>query len=960
MRRRPTTGARGRPAARAMRGVGLALVCSALLTTGLAQAATTAWGPLPYRSFENRAASAQVSPFSKTYDGLSGPGPFGPLAACSGGRCVTGSNGAKPLYVYLEDLRDGAVNTPGLSVSPLIIAPGDSVDEDDGAFNHAGTSPFSLHGDESPQLELRFNASVLGRLPTHVGIVLTDGNQKAKTRVNVFDASNALVGSTDANLANGFLDGSFNGGSTDEDRFFGFMSAQGIARMTVDSLKGSSLAFTLDHIQYGFDPVTGNAAPTANAGPDQLVNEHAVVTLAGTASDPDGDPLTYQWVQTTGLPALEVTLSDSTAPQPSFVAPNPPLDGVTLTFQLTVSDGIATSLDVVNITIQNVPPTANAGLDLVANEGTSVSLDGSASADLGGDALTYRWQQLDGPAVALSDPTSAQASFIAPPVDPTGATLSFELIVDDGAVVQVDTVTVMVQNVNAPPVADAGPNQFVDEGAVVTLDGAGSADADGDGLSYRWRQSSGPAVVLSDDGSLQPSFSAPQVGPIGETLVFELTVDDGALTNADVVTIAVQNVNTRPVANAGTDQTVDEGMLVTLDGSSSYDPDMDTLSYLWEQTAGQPVTLLNPTSVHPSFSAPAVGQDGGLLSFQLTVDDGLLSSPAAVVNMTVKNVNHPPVADAGDDQTVAESTSVQLSGSHSYDPDSDPLTYRWEQFGGPAVVLANASSAGPVFSAPLVGRDNAALTFQLTVSDGVATATDTVMVLVENVNHAPLANAGADQTVNEGSLARLTGAVSSDPDGDLLSYHWTQVSGPVVELAEASTATPSFTAPPVDAGEDFVFELVVDDGLVSSAAARVVVTVLDINDPPSCRTARAEASRLWPPDHKLVPVKILGVTDPNNDQVTIAVTGVLSDEPANGLGDGDTSPDAVGQGAGVLLRAERAGSGNGRVYRIAFTASDNNPLGGSCDGIVTVTVPQSMKAGSPVGDEGGNYDALRP
>jgi hypothetical protein len=928
----------------------------------MAQAATTAWGPLPYRSFENRAATTEISPFSKNYDGSGGPGPFGPLADCPSGRCVTGINGAKPLYFYLEDLRDGAVNTPGLTVTLLTIAPGDSVDEDDGAINGVGSAPFSLRSDNSnsPRVELRFDARILGQLPTHIGVVLTDGNKDAKTRVEVFDASGLSVGSTNANLTNTFLDGSISGGGTAEDRFFGFMSAQGIARMTIDSIKGGakeSIAFTLDHMQYGFDPVTGNAAPIAEAGPDQLVNEHNVATLAGTASDPDGDPLTYQWSQTAG-PA--VILSDPTAAQPSFVAPNGLLDSVTLTFQLTVSDGIATSIDLVNITVQNVPPTANAGLDLVVNEGTLVGLNASASMDPGGDALTYRWEQLYGPAVTLSDPTSAQPSFIAPLVGPTGAILTFELIVDDGAVAQVDTVMVTVQNVNAPPVADAGPDQLVDEGAVVSLDGSASADPDQDALSSRWRQISGPAVSLSDDGSLQASFIAPQVGPTGEMLVFELTVDDGILTNADVVTVVVRNLNTRPVANAGSDQTVDEGALVSLDGSSSYDPDMDTLSYLWEQTAGQPVALSDATSVQPAFIAPVVGQSGGLLTFQLTVDDGLLSSPAAVVNITVKNVNHPPVADAGSDQTVAEGTAVQLSGSHSYDPDSDPLTYGWEQLGGPAVVLANAASAGPVFSAPPVGRDNTTLTLQLTVSDGVATATDTVVVLVENVNHPPLAHAGADQTVNEGSLARLNGAVSSDPDGDALSYRWMQVSGPMVELADASTATPSFTAPPVDAGEDFVFELVVDDGLVGSAAARVVVTVLDINDPPSCRTARAEASRLWPPDHKLVPVKILGVTDPNNDQVSIAVTGVLSDEPVTGLGDGDTSPDAVAQGAGVLLRAERAGSGNGRVYRIAFTASDNNPLGGSCAGLVTVTVPQSMKAGSPVGDEGGYYDAMRP
>jgi PKD domain len=942
---------------------GLVLVFSGLLTTGIAQAATIALGPLPYRSFENRAATPEISPFSKNYDGQSGP--FGPLASCSGGRCVTGINGAKPLYFYLEDLRDGMVNMPGLTVSPLTIAPGDSVDEDDGTVNGNGAAPFSLRSNDSnnPRVELRFDGSVLGKLPTHVGVVLTDGNKDAKTRVDVYDASNTLVGTTNANLTNSFLDGSPNGGGTGEDRFFGFISPQGIASMTVDSIKGGakgSLAFTLDHIQYGFDPVTGNAAPTADAGLDQTVDEHAVVTLDGTGSDPDRDPLSYQWFQSAGP---VVTLSDPTAPQPSFVAPNPLQEAVTLTFRLTVSDGIASHSDTVNITVQNVAPTVNAGLDQFVNEGTVVTLDASGSTDLGGDALTYSWQQIEGPAVALLDPTSAQPSFIAPLVGPNGTTLTFELTVDDGAVTRVDIVMVVVQNVNASPMANAGLDQTVDEGVVVTLDGLGSYDPDMDPLSYLWQQIEGPAVALSDPTGAQPSFTAPVVGPNGTSFTFELTVDDGTVTNADVVKIVVQNVNTAPVANAGLDQTVDEGVVVTLDGSGSYDPDMDPLSYMWEQIAGPGVSgLSESTSPQIFFTAPLVARDGDTLTFQLIVDDGMLNSTPAVVNVRVKNVNRPPVADAGDEQTVTEGVLVQLNGSRSYDSDSDPLSYLWQQIEGPAVVLAAATSAGPSFAAPLVGRDNATLTFQLTVSDGLAAASDMVIVMVENVNHAPLAQAGEPQTVNEGSIVRLNGAASSDADGDLLGYRWTQISGPTVVLSDPNSPAATFAAPPVNSGGvTFGFELVVDDGLASSEPAQVTVRVQNINDPPSCEDAYADPKRLWPPDHKLVPVKILNVTDPNSiDKVTITVTGVLSDEPVQGLGDGDTSPDAVWQGAGVLLRAERAGAGNGRVYRVYFTATDNNVLGGSCSGMVTVTVPQSMKGGANAVDDGQAYDATQP
>lgn len=84
---------------------------------------------------------------------------------------------------------------------------------------------------------------------------------------------------------------------------------------------------------------------------------------------------------------------------------------------------------------------------------------------------------------------------------------------------------------------------------------------------------------------------------------------------------------------------------------------------------------------------------------------------------------------------------------------------------------------------------------------------------------------------------------------------------------------------------------------------------------------------------------------------------VTQDEPVNGLGDGDTSPDAVLQGSQALLRAERARSGNGRVYQVTFTASDG--FGGSCTGSVPVCVPRDRGATGCV-DGGQLYDSTRP
>lgn len=98
---------------------------------------------------------------------------------------------------------------------------------------------------------------------------------------------------------------------------------------------------------------------------------------------------------------------------------------------------------------------------------------------------------------------------------------------------------------------------------------------------------------------------------------------------------------------------------------------------------------------------------------------------------------------------------------------------------------------------------------------------------------------------------------------------------------------------------------------------------------------------LWPPNHQFVPVKLSVATDPDGDPVTIAVGGVTQDEPLNGTGDGDIAPDARASAPGsVDLRAERAGTGDGRVYRVAFTVDDGK--GGTCTGSAKVTVPKSQ------------------
>ena len=284
-----------------------------------------------------------------------------------------------------------------------------------------------------------------------------------------------------------------------------------------------------------------------------------------------------------------------------------------------------------------------------------------------------------------------------------------------------------------------------------------------------------------------------------------------------------------------------------------------------------------------------------------------------------------------------------LDGTASYDPDVEPLTYQWTQILGPAVTLLGGNTVLPTFVAPSVGAGGATIVFDLTVTDPhTLTGPDSVSIHVTNLNQIPVANAGPDQTVNEHAAVTLNGTLSTDPDLDALQFTWTQTAGPLVTLTGGTTVSPTFTAPAVGAGgATLTFQLVVSDGQASSAADSVTVHIADTNDPPVCTLAQASPTLLWPPNHTMVPVSILGVTDPNNQAVTFTFTSVTQDEPINGLGDGDTSPDAAVSGNQILLRAERAGTGNGRVYVAHFTATDAE--GAHCSGAVKVGVPHSKK-----------------
>lgn len=363
-----------------------------------------------------------------------------------------------------------------------------------------------------------------------------------------------------------------------------------------------------------------NVAPTVSAGDDMTILVSTPVTLHATGADSNEDNLTYQWRLVSGPAAVADRSGQDNALTLASAGQ--------YTFAVTCSDGLLSSAaDQVNVTVNaaNNAPTAEAGSSQTVQLGSQVALDGSASADPDGNTLRYAWSLVSGPAAVTIQNSTTAAAYFTPTV--TGSYV-VRLVVSDGYVSSTaDTVTITVVKLNNAPVADAGDDQAAYVGDTIALDASGSYDADGDSLSYAWTQASGATVALSGAGSARPTFTPTTSGVVE----LKVTVSDGQVTAQDTVAVTVDNVNQVPVADAGSDRTVQVGTAVTLNGGASSDPDGDAISYIWAQTDGTQVSLGSSNTAAPSF-IPAVA---GTYTFSLKVYDGKDTSPADTVTVTV-------------------------------------------------------------------------------------------------------------------------------------------------------------------------------------------------------------------------------------------------------------------------------------------------------------------------------------
>ena len=576
-------------------------------------------------------------------------------------------------------------------------------------------------------------------------------------------------------------------------------------------------------------------APVADAGDDAVVALGSLGSLDGSGSfDHDGEVETWTW---TLLSSPEG--SSAVAEVDGRVAGVVPDRAGTWTFGLVVTDdqGTESLMDVASVhgVLASQPPVARLSATGVLGVGLSTTLDASDSFDPEGEPLSFTYLVVIAPGGSAPELTEQGDSAGFVPDRPGFYVVG--VVANDGAMdsVRADVELLVTNTPNRSPVADCGLPQQVDVGQEALLDGSGSFDPDGDGLSYAWELIQAPqdsAATLDDPTLAQPTLLPDVEG----AWYLSLVVSDGTLVSEacqTTVRAGEGGPNNAPVALAGLDSSATVGQVASVDGGASFDPDGDPLTHAWALVSVPAGSTLTDADLLVEVTQAAFAPDvAGDFVLELTVCDGEPLCDTDEVTLTaVEGGNTAPIANAGADQGSTVGQTLTFYGGASTDPDGDPITFQWSLLSAPSGSGLSSTDIGNAQGAvaTLVPDVQGNYALQLRVCDPFVCSTDAVLGVVGgSLNSAPIADAGADGTATAGAVVVLDGGGSSDPDGDPITFVWLFSSKPqgsaltYSDISDRKTDAPSFTP---DVAGDYVLRLTVDDGALNDTdTVRITAT----------------------------------------------------------------------------------------------------------------------------------------
>ena len=480
---------------------------------------------------------------------------------------------------------------------------------------------------------------------------------------------------------------------------------------------------------------------------------------------------------------------------------------------------------------QNSRPVVKAGADKnVTLPASNVEFQGEAT-DPDGKIVSLQWTQTGGNKVTLSNATSTHLRVS----DLEAGTFTFRLTAkdDDGATAFDEVKLTVQEGSNKQPDVDAGGDQTITlPQNSVTLKGSANDD-DGKITSYRWTKVSGPSAQMQ--GAESPTLTASSL--TRGTYVFRLTVkDDKDASASDDVTVVVKdNENKAPVVDAGSDRTIKLPTNSTQLSGTARDDDGEITSWKWDKVAGPGATMQGAGSQTLNLSA----LQEGTYRFRLTVKDNDGATASDEVSVTVQSAdNKAPVVNAGSDHTLKlPANSVRLTGT-ARDDDGEITSYRWTKVNGGNATLSGAETPNLMVSDLAAGT----YVFRLTAhdNDGANASDDVVVRVNEADNKPPVADAGADNTVQLPQDRTQLQGRGQDEDGNIVRYRWTQIGGPAAQLA--GQESPLLTVSGLREGT-YAFRLTVTDDDDVSASDDVLVHVIKGSNTPPVVSAG--------PDHRL-------------------------------------------------------------------------------------------------------------
>ena len=623
-----------------------------------------------------------------------------------------------------------------------------------------------------------------------------------------------------------------------------------------------------------------NQAPIVNAGADiSIAFPTLFTTLSGNVSDADGKIVDHKWSKISGPLTSVIALPASISSALTGLIP-----GV-YEYELAATDDsgavVKDTVKVnVNLSLLNKPPVVSAGADKTMTlpySGTSLTGSGS---DPDGTVKSYTWSKLSGPAMGvIASPNSATTLIYNLGV----GTYEFEFAVMDNSYnisKDVMKVTVYPGTVNYAPVVNAGPDKSVSMPWNNTVVVGAATDIDGTISSYLWSKLSGPTSYFIDapdsPGTIINNLS------IG-TYKFEFkATDNKGVTTRDTILVKVYDpliptppANNPPVVNAGIDATVSQ-TTATLDGVS-IDVDGSIQSFSWSEISGPGAIINSPKSPTTNISNLV----SGTYVFQLTAtdDDGATASDNVqiTVNATGTQTNQLPTAKAGPDITTTSlALTTTLNGSGS-DPDGTISKYAWTKISGPLTVgISSPNSASTIITSLLPG----VYQFQLTVTDNKGAINTDIMEVTVNLllsNKPPVANAGADNTINlPNTTATLTGN-GSDSDGSISSYSWTTISSPGNAVITSPNSAVTSVKGLAQGVNKFQLKVTDNNGQVSVDEVQVTVNPASANKNP---VANAGADKVISASSGSVALSGSG-TDSDGNVVSYSWAGAVA--PAAGF-----------------------------------------------------------------------------